>query len=173
MRITIDVHPLTLVFLSFHHALHSSRSCDDAKLAKKKGCWNCNIWPDWFTSHQLLLLHFFSRKVESTRTGKLRRLSCRFQTDTLESGNREPRQSRIWSLSDYYFSLSKRLYLGCFRADLYINFYRDIVKWWKFRRVAINLVDRTIQWCLKPQLGMNYMSAHHVVVLHKLIEHCA
>ena len=70
-------------------------------------------------------------------------------------------------------SVFQNAYISAVLQPIYVNFYRDIVKWRKFRRVVINLVDRTMQWCYKPQLGMNYMSAHHVVVLHKLNEHCA
>ena len=80
------------------------------KYAQKRCWWNyCNIWPNWFTSHQshwLLILQrhtgifeekfkvnskiiisnkakylkFHFAKVESTRNGKLRWLSRRFQT---------------------------------------------------------------------------------------------
>ena len=72
------------------------------KNARKRCCWNCNIWPNWFTYHQshyclyyngipefvrkrsmlnvAQYLKFHCQKVESTRNGKLRRLSGRFQT---------------------------------------------------------------------------------------------
>ena len=77
----------------------------EKKRAKKM--FNCNIWPNWFTSHQFLLLLIlqwhtgvceetftvnrriaqttqniwnFIVRVESTRNGKLRRLSGRFET---------------------------------------------------------------------------------------------
>ena len=72
------------------------------KKARRRCCWNCNIWPNWFTYHQshyclyyngipefvrkrsmlniAQYLKFHCQKVESTRNGKLRRLSGRFQT---------------------------------------------------------------------------------------------
>ena len=73
--------------------------------SRKRCCWNCNIWPNWLTSHQshYCLYHsgvlefvrkqklknssnsanylkFHCQKVDSTRNGKLRWLSRRFQT---------------------------------------------------------------------------------------------
>ena len=82
------------------------RHCE--KNVPKRCYWNCNIWPNWFTSYQSLLrilqrhtrfcekmfdvnskvdqinkatyLKFHCQKVESTRNGKLWRLSRRYQT---------------------------------------------------------------------------------------------
>ena len=72
------------------------------KKARRRCCWNCNIWAKWLTYHQshyclyyngipefvrkrsmlnvVQYLKFHCQKVESTRNGKLRRLSGRFQT---------------------------------------------------------------------------------------------
>ena len=91
-----------------HNARHMTSFVK--KYARKRCWWNyCNIWPNWFTSHQshwLLILQrhtgifeekfkvnskiiisnkakylkFHFAKVESTRNGKLRWLSRRFQT---------------------------------------------------------------------------------------------
>ena len=128
----------------------------------QKCCWHCNMKPDWFTSHQshyckisgLLLLPFFLGK------SSLQELAIfGYYPATL-----------IWRPGEIT-SVFQNAYISAVLQPIYINFY--IAKWRKFRRVVINLVDRTMQWCFKPQLGMNYMSAHHVVVLHKLNEHCA
>ena len=84
-----------------HNAQHMM-SFVEKKNVRKRCCWNCNIWPNWFTSHQshyclyyngipefvrkrsmlnvVQYLKFHCQKVESTRNGKLRRLSGRFQT---------------------------------------------------------------------------------------------
>ena len=74
----------------------------EKKKARRRCCWNCNIWAKWLTYHQshyclyyngipefvrkrsmlnvVQYLKFHCQKVESTRNGKLRRLSGRFQT---------------------------------------------------------------------------------------------
>ena len=94
MRITIDVHPLTLVFLSFHHALHSSRSCDDAKLAKKYvvGIVTCDQIGLLRTSYYCYI--FFLGKSSLQEPASFGDYPADFKR-ILESGNREPRQSRI------------------------------------------------------------------------------
>ena len=88
--------------------MHRAHDVICEKKCIKRCCGNCNIWANWFTSHQsqyCLLCNgipefvrecsmltvkswnnakyskkFYCRKVHSTRIGKLWRLSGRFQT---------------------------------------------------------------------------------------------
>ena len=75
------------------------------RMARKRCSWHCNIWPDWFTSHQSHyynyysgILEFIGKRLMPTlkwmsesrvywRNGKLKRLSRRFHTviDTVQN----------------------------------------------------------------------------------------
>ena len=47
------VNPLSLRILRNCRWRHNAQPrCRFSKNAQKRCCWNCNIWPDWFTCHQ-------------------------------------------------------------------------------------------------------------------------
>ena len=51
------------------NAQHITSFVKKKKNSRKGCCWNCNVWPAWFTSHQitlLLILQWHTRVCEET-----------------------------------------------------------------------------------------------------------
>ena len=130
--------------------MHTAHDVIVKKNAEKRCCGNCNIWPNWFTSHQSQYCLYYNgipefvrkfsmltviswnnakyskkfhcREVHSTRIGKLWRLSGRFQTLIWRPG--EIRRSRSGSATGRYMHVMTALKERHYKAD-YSDYSRE------------------------------------------------
>ena len=137
------------------------------RYARKRCCWNCNIWPNWFTSHQshyclyyngipefvrkrsmlnvVQYLKFHCQKVESTRNGKLRRLSGRFQTLIWRPGE------MVQNLESPGLSgrVDSRVASGCHEITTFFVHDKNLFNVWHYKTLLQQSSSTTFTFFLK------------------------
>ena len=69
------------------------------KNARKRCCWNCNIWPNWFTSHQSYCCLYYNGLPEIVRKRSMSTVKQVKQRKIFEISLSESRIYKKWQIS--------------------------------------------------------------------------